>query len=150
MSIQSPGTPVHGMTPLMSHESTGSSLIERSTPKARDTGVRDEDLQNNDSSRLARLARGNEQLIGWLRRVSDRLRGIRIYLDRADANVGLGTCYYRFWRAKHTIVLTLLRANRIEARRLLAGLDPGMPEGGPVASGSETPPPISSVDSRIR
>src|SRR5690348_7599206 len=101
MSIQTPGYPVHGIFPMTAPDSTVSSGSKTPVPETPDTSVRAEDLEVNDLSRLARLVRSNEQLVERLRSVSDRLRCALNYLERADANIGLGTDYYRYWRSKH-------------------------------------------------
>jgi len=69
------------------------------------------------------LLRNNEQLFGALEGVSQRLHEVRTYLAQDDCNVSLGRECYRYWRTRHSGVLTQLRANRVEARRVLRRLD---------------------------
>jgi hypothetical protein len=78
----------------------------------------------DEFGRLIQLVRSNERLFVVLRDLAGRLHGVRSYLTRADCNVRLGKAYYQYWRARHSGVLAFLRANRLEARRLLARLDP--------------------------
>jgi hypothetical protein len=73
--------------------------------------------------RLIRIFRSNERLFAELRTLSQRLRSSRAYLAEPGCNLSLGTAYYDYWRAKHSGVLTFLRANRLEARRLLAQIN---------------------------
>ena len=73
------------------------------------------------------LLRSNEQLFGALEGVSQRLHEVRTYLAQDDCNVSLGRECYRYWRTRHSGVLTQLRANRLEARRVLRRLDAAAP-----------------------
>jgi hypothetical protein len=94
----------------------------------------------DDFGRLVWLARSNQQLFGLLHTLSDRLHGVRAYLAGAGCNVSLGRAYYQYWRTRHSGVLLLLRANRLEARRLLARLDPEALRRCPVSRSSFGPP----------
>ncbi len=76
-----------------------------------------------DIDRMVVLLRSNEHLFGALEGVSKRLHEVRTYLAQDDCNVSLGRECYRYWRTRHSGVLTQLRANRLEARRVLARLD---------------------------
>jgi hypothetical protein len=72
---------------------------------------------------MVALLRSNERLFGTLDGVSQRLHEVRTYLAQDDCNVSLGRECYRYWRSRHSGVLTQLRANRLEARRVLRRLD---------------------------
>ncbi len=76
-----------------------------------------------DFDRMVVLLRSNERLFGTLEGVSQRLHEVRAYLAQDDCNVTLGRECYRYWRDRHSRVLTQLRANRVEARRVLRRLD---------------------------
>ncbi len=77
----------------------------------------------SDFERMVALLRSNERLFGTLDGVSQRLHEVRTYLAQDDCNVSLGRECYRYWRSRHSGVLTQLRANRLEARRVLRRLD---------------------------
>ena len=80
-----------------------------------------EDAAEN-CERLVVLFRDNERLIAALQTVSQRLHAVRGYVAEPDCNVGLGGAYYLYWRTRHSGVLTMLRANRLEGRRILERL----------------------------
>ena len=79
----------------------------------------------DEFGRLVWLLKSNDRLFAALRVSTERLRSVRAYLAEAGCNVFLGKASYAYWRTRRSSVLTLLRANRIEARRLLGRLDPG-------------------------
>jgi hypothetical protein len=110
-----------------------------------------EEERGDDLARLAWITRSNERLATVLRAVSERLQSVRKYLSQADANVTLGMAYYRYWRAKHSGVLALLRANRVEARLRLARIDPTALEhiSDPTAMSAE-PGDAESIGLRLR
>src|ERR1700722_8330291 len=64
--------------------------------------------------RVVTLLQSNERLFGALEGVSQRLHEVRTYLAQDDCNVSLGRECYRYWRTRHSGVLTQLRANRLE------------------------------------
>jgi hypothetical protein len=88
-----------------------------------------------DFDRMVKLLRSNEQLFGKLEDVSRRLDEVRSYLAEDDCNVTLARECHRYWRTRHSGVLTQLRANRVEARRLLRRLDAGACERSFLAGG---------------
>jgi hypothetical protein len=68
--------------------------------------------------RLVRLLKDNERLVGELRSLGDRLMRARAYRAEPGCNVALAEAHINRLRAKHSGVLALLRANRIEAHEL--------------------------------
>ncbi len=86
------------------------------------------DRPDNDFGRMVRLVQSNEQLFAALQANRVGVAEVRAYLARPDANAVLGRARLERLKAKHSAVLARLRANRIEARQLLAGCeadDPG-------------------------
>ncbi len=81
-----------------------------------------------DLDRLVRLTRCSARFARELERLTLRLRTVRTYLARPGSNPILGRAYESSVRESRSRVLTQLRANRIEARRLLARLDPALSE----------------------
>ena len=75
------------------------------------------------SSAWSSCCGATSSLFGALEAVSQRLHEVRTYLAQDDCNVSLGRECYRYWRDRHSGVLTQLRANRLEARRVLRRLD---------------------------
>lgn len=74
--------------------------------------------------RLVRILQRNERLIAEQRALTDRLRRARAYLAEPGCNLRLGTAQLSYLRVKYSGVLAHLRANRREARDIVAGLDP--------------------------
>jgi hypothetical protein len=72
---------------------------------------------------IVALYHSNEFLFSELQNVKLKLARARAYRDTAGSNPVLAGAYLLQLRARHSAVLTMLRANRIEARRLLG--DPG-------------------------
>lgn len=68
--------------------------------------------------RLVGLLRDNERLVGELRILGDRMLRARAYRAEPGCNVALADAHINRLRAKHSGVLALLRANRIEAQGL--------------------------------
>jgi hypothetical protein len=73
---------------------------------------------------LARIMERNERLGAEQRALTDRLRRARAYLAEPGCNLRLGTAQLFHLRVKYSGVLAHLRANRREARDIVAGLDP--------------------------
>ncbi len=74
--------------------------------------------------RLVWLVKSNERLIAEQRGLTDRLHRARAYLAEPGCNLRLGTAQLSYLRVKYSGVLAHLRANRWEARDIVAGLDP--------------------------
>ncbi|HWE35902.1 MAG TPA: hypothetical protein VG406_04960 [Isosphaeraceae bacterium] len=68
--------------------------------------------------RLVRLLKDNERLVGELKDLGDKLLRARAYRADPGCNVALAEAHINRLRAKHSGVLALLRANRIEAHEL--------------------------------
>ena len=62
----------------------------------------------------------NEFLSAELKSVNGKLARTRAYLETPGSNPVLAGAYQNQLRSRHSAVLTLLRANRLEARALLA------------------------------
>lgn len=77
----------------------------------------------DDFARLVGLVKSNERLFAEQRANRARLEQVRGYLARPDANVALGRALLERLRARRSAVLALLRANRAEARALLARVE---------------------------
>jgi hypothetical protein len=99
----------------------------------------------DDFGRLVGLMRSNERPTASLRAVTDRPRVVREYLAGAGRNSALGQADCRYWRSRHSSVLMLLRANRLEVRGLLARLVPESRPDGPVSLSSQSPPSLPSL-----
>lgn len=69
--------------------------------------------------RLVRLLKDNERLVGELQGLGGRLARARAYRAEPGCNVPLAEAHINRLRAKHSGVLALLRANRIEAHGLV-------------------------------
>ena len=117
------GRPVsgrQGLDPWMSPRSAVRANERTALGEEADSGV---EAAAGDFDRMVILLRSNEQLFGALEGVSQRLHEVRTYLAEDDCNVSLGRECYRYWRTRHSGVLTQLRVNRLEARRVLRRLD---------------------------
>ncbi len=79
---------------------------------------------SNDFERMVRLLKSNESLFEELRALRRRIQGVRAYLADPSGNPAVGRAFYTRLRAKHSGVLALLRANRIEAQQILDKYDP--------------------------
>jgi hypothetical protein len=121
----------------------------RENPEYGRTGtVVDSGEEPDDLARLVAIAQSNDQLSALLDVVNKRLRAVRAYLAEAGGESGLGRACYRHWKTKHSGILLLLRANRLEARLLLARLDPDLLEQGPTCFASPGRRPPSRADPR--
>lgn len=72
--------------------------------------------------RLVRLVQANDQLMEELATIRRRIVRARDYLDSSGCNLRFGAENLAYCKSKHRGVLAQLRANRIEANRIL-GLD---------------------------
>jgi hypothetical protein len=73
----------------------------------------------NPLERLAQLVNSNDWLMDELTTSRARIVSARAYLDRPGCNTRFGSAHLERCRAKHSGILAQLRANRIEALRLL-------------------------------
>jgi hypothetical protein len=142
MSYRLPGTPVTGKS-----EATFGSFADRTLRilASCSGSVPAGGGPPDDFGRLVGLVRSNEGLTERLGVVSRRLRIVRAYLAQDGCNLRLGQAYYLYWRTKHSGVLQQLRANRLEARRLLARIEIGAPGLGPIAHPSLGPTPPLAI-----
>jgi hypothetical protein len=69
---------------------------------------------------LVSLYQSNAVLSMELKSVREKLDRARAYLETPGANLLLGEAHVLRLRARHTAALTLLRANRLQARHVLA------------------------------
>jgi hypothetical protein len=97
--------------PLLGFEDDG--------PAPGEENVSGAEASAGDLDRVVEVVRSFEMLLGALEGVSERLNTVRTYLAKDDCNVALGREYYQYWRAKHARILTMLRENRLHARRTL-------------------------------
>lgn len=79
-----------------------------------------EELGAHELGRMVLLVRSNDRLFDDLRANHARIAEALAYLSRDDANKALGWARMARLRDRHSAILTKLRANRIEGRRLLA------------------------------
>jgi hypothetical protein len=73
----------------------------------------------NPLERLAQLVHSNDRLMDELTTSRARIVSARSYLDRPGCNVQFGSAHLERCRTRHSGILAQLRANRIEALRLL-------------------------------
>jgi len=73
----------------------------------------------NPLERLAHLVNSNDRLMDELTTSRARIDAARIYLDSPGCNDRFGSAHLDRCRARHSGILAQLRANRIEALRLL-------------------------------
>jgi hypothetical protein len=76
---------------------------------------------SNPFERLVQILRMNERLLGELQRLNGRLEEARDYLARPGGNVALGMAVLGRAKRRRSAVLCRLRAQRIEADRILGG-----------------------------
>jgi hypothetical protein len=144
MSYRLPGTPVTGKSEAAYRSFADCTLrILASCSESVAAGGEPPD----DFGRLVGLVRSNEGLTDLLGVVSRRLRDVRAYLAQDGCNPRLGQAYYLYWRTKHSGVLQQLRANRLEARRLLARIEIAAPGLGPIAHPSLGPTSPRAIQS---
>jgi hypothetical protein len=99
---------VHGTEITDSQDNLTSSKVERGT-----------DTASNPLERLAQLVHSNDRLMDELTTSRARIVSARAYLDRPESNVKFGSAHLERCRTRHSGILAQLRANRIEALRLL-------------------------------
>ena len=73
----------------------------------------------NPLERLAQLVNSNERLMDELATSRLRVSDARAYLDAPGCNARFGEAHLDRCRVRHSGILAQLRANRIEALRLL-------------------------------
>jgi hypothetical protein len=73
----------------------------------------------NPLERLSQLMISNDRLMDELTTSRARIVAARSYLDRPGCNARFGSAHHDRCRARHSSILAQLRANRIEALRLL-------------------------------
>jgi len=86
------------------------------------SGEREEPESENEFAKLARLVRSNDRLLKELRALRPRMVSARAYLTELGCHVELGQMYLQRLQDRRSRALSGLRANRIEARELLASL----------------------------
>lgn len=82
---------------------------------------------SNPFGRLVALYQSNGLLLTELNSVGRKMRSAREQAESPGGGSGLARAYLLRLKARHTAALTLLRANRAQARDLLARLDAGGP-----------------------
>jgi hypothetical protein len=78
----------------------------------------------NPLERLAQLVIANDRLIDDLARSRSRIIAALTYLDEPGCNSRFGSAHLERCRNRHALILAQLRANRIEALRLLGDPTP--------------------------
>jgi uncharacterized membrane protein len=76
-------------------------------------------VASNPLERLAQLVNANDRLMDELTTSRARIVAARAYLDRPGCNARFGSAHLERSRGRHSGILAQLRANRIEALRLL-------------------------------
>ena len=76
-------------------------------------------IASNALERLAQLMISNDRLMDELVTSRARIIAAQAYLDKPGCNNRFGSAHLERSRAKHSAILTQLRANRIEALQLL-------------------------------
>jgi hypothetical protein len=106
--------PVNGMSPSFADDSG----LQPAVPV--EIGARPRVEPPHDAfGRIVSLYRSNEFLFSELQNVKLKLARARVYRDTPGSNPVLAEAHVLQLRARHSAVLTMLRANRIEARRRL-------------------------------
>lgn len=77
------------------------------------------DTPHDAFGRIVALYQGNEFLLSELQNIRRKLASARAYRDTPGSNPALAQARLLQLRARHTAALTMLRANRHEARHLL-------------------------------
>ena len=72
---------------------------------------------------LVNVYQSNTCLLNELRSINLKVTRARDYLSRVGSNPVLGSAHLAHLRIRRSAVLTILRANRLQADRLLAGPD---------------------------
>lgn len=73
--------------------------------------------------KVVQIYRDNQRLTDRLRELGNRIAYTRSYLAEPGCNVLSGKANLWHLKAKYSATLTLLRANRLEAERLLEGIE---------------------------
>jgi hypothetical protein len=112
MTCPTPAPVAHGIP--FTHSPFGS------TPPARPTRLEQgPTVASNPLERLAQLVNSNDWLMDELTTSRARIVSARAYLDRPGCNARFGSAHLERCRTRHSGILAQLRANRIEALRLL-------------------------------
>jgi hypothetical protein len=74
-------------------------------------------------TRIVALYQGNTFLLAQLKSLRLKLAAARSYLRSPGCNRVMGEAHLSYLRSKHSAALTVLRANRITARKLLLLVD---------------------------
>lgn len=99
---------------------TGTSSDDFATPFARPAG-RAEAAEGGDLlNQLVSVYQSNEYLFSELKSVKKRLTQAQTYLKSPNPNTALALAHLNQLKARHSAVLTMLRANRLQARALLS------------------------------
>jgi hypothetical protein len=101
-----PAKPASLKSPRLSGEASGSSLAPPST-----------------FERIVQLVQSNDRLFTERDALLAKLEQARGYLADPDSNRNFAQAYLNHLRLKHSSVVARLRANRLEARQILARLD---------------------------
>ena len=113
MICSTPDSPVYGTAPAgFPFPTTGPTQV-RPGPV----------IASNPLERLAQLVIANDRLMDDLAASRARIVSARAYLDSPECNPRFGSAHLERCRARHSGVLAQLRANRIEALRLLGDGD---------------------------
>ncbi len=73
---------------------------------------------------MARLIASNDRLMAEAQSIRRRIEEARAYLSQPGCHARLGAAYLDRLQLRRSAAMALLRANRIEARALLASLNP--------------------------
>jgi len=79
-------------------------------------------------ARLVGLYQSNDCLLTELDSLKDKLIRARAYAEFPGSHTGLARANLLRLKVRHSAALTLLRANRVQARDLLTSLEPGAEE----------------------
>jgi hypothetical protein len=102
--------PVNGMMALPSERMAPESGLPCGTP---------DQAGATAFGRIVALYQSNELLLSALQKVKKNQNSARAYLETSGSNPALAEAYLLQLKAKHSAVLTMLRANRIQARQVL-------------------------------
>lgn len=116
MTCQNPAPFVNGIS---FPESTFTPTIANHPTKTERTPS----VASNPLERLAQLVNANDRLMDELTTSRARIVSARAYLDRPGCNTRFGSAHLERCRTRHSGILAQLRANRIEALRLLGEKD---------------------------
>jgi hypothetical protein len=111
MTCQTPASFAHG---TRFSDSQHPPTLDRPARAEQDPAV-----ASNPLERLAQLVNANDRLMDELTTSRARIVSARAYLDRPGCNTRFGSAHLERCRGRHSGILAQLRANRIEALRLL-------------------------------